>query len=49
MESVGRDMPATDAILRAEHNRLRPILMASLAFGFALLPLAQQGNRVTLH
>ena len=39
-ENVERDMPVIDAILRAVHDRLRPILMTSLAFGFGVLPLA---------
>ncbi|HLN49284.1 MAG TPA: efflux RND transporter permease subunit [Steroidobacteraceae bacterium] len=39
-ENVERDMPVIDAILRAVQDRLRPILMTSLAFGFGVLPLA---------
>jgi multidrug efflux pump len=39
-ENVERDMPVIDAILRAVHDRLRPILMTSMAFGFGVLPLA---------
>jgi multidrug efflux pump len=33
-------MPLVDATLRAAHDRLRPILMTSFAFGLGVLPLA---------
>jgi multidrug efflux pump len=33
-------MPLVQATLRAAHDRLRPILMTSLAFGLGVLPLA---------
>ena len=33
-------MPLINATLRAVHDRLRPILMTSLAFGLGVLPLA---------
>lgn len=33
-------MPLVEATLRAAHDRLRPILMTSLAFGLGVLPLA---------
>jgi multidrug efflux pump len=33
-------MPVIEATLRAVHDRLRPILMTSLAFGLGVLPLA---------
>jgi multidrug efflux pump len=39
-ENVEGGMPLIDATLRAVHDRLRPILMTSLAFGLGVLPLA---------
>jgi multidrug efflux pump len=39
-ENVEGGMPLIDACLRAVQDRLRPILMTSLAFGFGVLPLA---------
>jgi multidrug efflux pump len=39
-ENVEGGMPLINATLRAAHDRLRPILMTSLAFGFGVLPLA---------
>jgi multidrug efflux pump len=39
-ENVEGGMPLVDACLRAVQDRLRPILMTSLAFGFGVLPLA---------
>ncbi len=39
-ENVATGMPVVAATLRAVHDRLRPILMTSLAFGFGVLPLA---------
>jgi multidrug efflux pump len=42
--NVEHDMPLVAATLRAVHDRLRPILMTSLAFGFGVLPLAMAGG-----
>jgi multidrug efflux pump len=39
-ENVDRGMPLIAATLRAVRDRVRPILMTSLAFGFGVLPLA---------
>ena len=39
-ENVEGGMPLISATLRAVHDRLRPILMTSLAFGLGVLPLA---------
>ena len=39
-ENVEGGMPLINATLRAVHDRLRPILMTSLAFGLGVLPLA---------
>jgi multidrug efflux pump len=39
-ENVEGGMPLIDACLRAVQDRLRPILMTSLAFGLGVLPLA---------
>jgi multidrug efflux pump len=37
---VKEGVPLVEATLRAAHDRLRPILMTSLAFGLGVLPLA---------
>ncbi|MEY4763111.1 MAG: multidrug efflux transporter permease subunit [Pseudomonadota bacterium] len=38
-EYFDRGMPLKESVLRAAHQRLRPILMTSLAFMFGVLPL----------
>ena len=38
--NVEAGIPVIAATLRAVHDRLRPILMTSLAFGLGVLPLA---------
>jgi multidrug efflux pump len=39
-ENYDRGMPLIDSVMQAARQRLRPILMTSLAFMFGVLPLA---------
>jgi multidrug efflux pump len=43
-ENVERGMELVEATMTAVRDRLRPILMTSLAFGFGVLPLAVAGG-----